>query len=215
VAPRSSQDLTAELRALEVELEQQQAQLSEAEEAFAALERQRAQISDTASRMREAISGLEHEVSEGREAVARAECDEAKHVLDQAVAKRDRIALRVAQALGRVLEQVDALDAARADTGAAHARLTQLQGPRNAEPLPPEPRELVEPWERLLDRVRTEVDDGLVEELLDAAARSPLGHAIDDLPAHLREPARQRRQLLLKSARGRKAIESNGASPSA
>ncbi len=74
-----------------------------------------------------------------------------------------------------------------------------MSGPGRTQPvaLPPEPVALAESWDRLVARIRTELDQNLEEELLEAAARNPLAHAIDDLPAHLRAAARERRRTLL------------------
>jgi hypothetical protein len=52
-------------------------------------------------------------------------------------------------------------------------------------------------------RVGTSLDATLEEELLDAAARSPLGNAICDLPVHLREAAQERRRALIKASHTR------------
>ena len=63
-----------------------------------------------------------------------------------------------------------------------------------------------EAWRRLVTLVAPLTDAGLTEELVDAAARSPLGHAIDDLPLHLRGAARERRKVLLRYARTRRRV---------
>jgi hypothetical protein len=212
VGPPKKQQLIVDLQTLEQKLEEQQMQLGDVQAALAALERQRAEIESAASSVRATITGIERDLAQRREALATAERAEAKQAFDAAVADRDGKAVRLAQSLTKALDALEELDAARGAAAEAHGRLQQLYGPRKAEPLPREPRQLTEPWERLLERMRTEVDVHLVDELVEAAARSPLGHAIDDLPAHLREAARQRRQVLLDGARGREHAKSDGAS---
>ena len=76
--------------------------------------------------------------------------------------------------------------------------LTNGRGPTD---LPPEPEDLQEQWDRLAGHVRRGLGQQLDDELIDAAARSPMGAAIGDLPRHLQEAARRRRQLLMRSAR--------------
>jgi hypothetical protein len=58
-----------------------------------------------------------------------------------------------------------------------------------------------ESWERLCEEVRKRINEEFEEELVAAAARSPLGHAINDLPRHLQELARQRYRALVKGSR--------------
>ena len=52
---------------------------------------------------------------------------------------------------------------------------------------------LLDAWQRLQELVRASLQEQLEDELIEAAVRSPLGRAIDDLPEHLQEAARRRR----------------------
>jgi chromosome segregation ATPase len=193
----------ADLSALERELERMQAHLAETEEALEELARKQAEVAGTATSMRESVGELERDLAAKRQKLARAERERATRAFEKTVGTRDELARRLASRLVPVLEDIRALDAARSEAASAHETLKQLDGPRRAEALPPEPTELTEQWKRLIARVATELDDHLADELLDVAARSPLGHAIDDLPAHLHEAARQRRRSLLNEARAR------------
>jgi chromosome segregation ATPase len=61
-------------------------------------------------------------------------------------------------------------------------------------PDPAEHEAVAESWTRLVAALGARDDAELDDELVEAAARSPMGHAISALPAHLRELARRRRE---------------------
>jgi DNA repair exonuclease SbcCD ATPase subunit len=204
VHPPRGRDPAADVEALERELARMNAQLAEADGTLAELERQRAEVVGAAENVRRAMADLEQDLVQRREALATAEREQAERDLRDSVAERDAVALRLAKHLAPVLDDIAALDDARSDVAAAHARLRQLDGPkarRPVPPIPPEPPELADRWKWLITRAGAEFDQHLADQLLDAAARSPLGHAIEELPAHLRESARQRRRLLWNEAR--------------
>jgi hypothetical protein len=69
---------------------------------------------------------------------------------------------------------------------------------------PPEPDALRRNWERLIDRIRSDLGGELDRELVETAARSPFGNAINDLPVHLRALAAERRRALLKDSMSQK-----------
>jgi hypothetical protein len=197
----------ADVEALERELARMNAQLAEADEALAELELQRAEVTGAAENVRRAMIDLERDLVQRREALATAEREQAGKALRDSVAERDAVAVRLAKHLMPVLDDIAALDDARSHVAAAHERLRQLDGPEARRPVPPEPPELADRWKWLITRAGAEFDEHLADQLLDAAARSPLGHAIEDLPAHLREPARQRRRLLWNEARSGLGLE--------
>jgi hypothetical protein len=64
----------------------------------------------------------------------------------------------------------------------------------------PEPEALQESWEQLIDYIRNDLDAELEQDLIETAARSPLGDAINDLPAYLRALAIERRRALIKDS---------------
>jgi len=199
-APRG-RGAAADVEALERELALMSAQLAETERALAELERQRAEMVGTAENVRQAMTDLGQDLVQRRETLAKAEREQAGKALRDSLAERDAVAVRLAKHLRPLLDDIAALDDARSQVTAAHARLRKLEGPQALRPVPPEPPELADRWKWLITRAGAEFDSHLADELLDAAARSPLGHAIEDLPAHLREAARQRRRLLRNEAR--------------
>ena len=200
-----TQRLVANVSALEEELERLRARLHEGEERLEALEQQKAETAGSVAMARRALGEFEERLAEQRRDLAEAEHEDARRSLDELVAKRDAAAIQVAAAVHQTLGQLDELDAARAAVAAGRDAIVggQADAQRTVE-LPSEPLELTEAWDRLTTRVRAHIDERLEDELLDAAARSPLGHAIDDLPAHLRAAAQERRRVLLNAAEVRK-----------
>jgi SMC interacting uncharacterized protein involved in chromosome segregation len=197
--PMSSdkQRLATDVSALEEERERLRTRMDDAEEALQALDRQKAEVAGTVMNARRDLGDLEERLTATRQALEAAEREEARRTLEAAVRERDAAAIQLAETVEQTLVDIDSLDAARAAAGAVHQ--AYAGGPGRTQPLelPPEPAALAETWDRLVARIRTELDRNLEDELLEAAARSPLAHAIDDLPAHLRAAARQRRRSLM------------------
>jgi hypothetical protein len=69
---------------------------------------------------------------------------------------------------------------------------------------PREPEALQENWEQLIEHIRNDLGAELEQDLIEAAARSPFGDAIKDLPAYLRALATERRRALIKESMSRK-----------
>jgi hypothetical protein len=209
LTPMSSdkQRLVTDVSALEEEHERLRACMDDAQQTLEALDRQKAQAAGTVMNARRALDDLEQRLAETRQALAAAEREEASRTLEVAVAERDAAAMQLAETVEQTLADVDSLEAARAAAAAVHQ--AYVSGPGRTQPvkLSPEPVALAETWNRLVARIRTELDQNLEDELLEAAARSPLAHAIDDLPAHLRAAARQRRRALMTTYKERERQE--------
>jgi SMC interacting uncharacterized protein involved in chromosome segregation len=214
MSPPRRQVTDEDLTALERQLERMQAHLVEMENTLAALDRKKTEVASSAAEMRSSVDEVQQDLATRREALIRAQRDRLGHVLAEAVAERDLIARRLAKRLAPVLDDLGKLDAARTRLDEAHAELTQMDGPRHVAEIPEEPGELDEQWQPLVTLVAADVDRGLADQLVDAASKSPLGHAIGELPPHLREAARQRRGVLLRDARARRQAElDDGAAP--
>jgi capsular polysaccharide biosynthesis protein len=203
--PMSSnkQKLATDVSALEEEFERLRARLDDSEGTLEALERQRAEVAGTVMNARRTLSDLEERLTERRQALGEAEREEARRTLEAAVAERDGAAMQLAETVGQALDDIDSLEAARAAVGAIHQTLIGGSGRTQTPELSPEPVALAEAWDRLVARIRIELDQNLEDNLLEAAARSPLGYAIDELPAHLRAAARQRRRALMGALQAR------------
>jgi chromosome segregation ATPase len=194
--PPDATQLIADLSALEEELARAQSRLHSGQQEIEELEKRKAETEGTVVLARRAISDLERRLAEQREVLARQQrLEEARDRLAQAVADRDAAATRLAATAETLLVQLDELSSmGEAMTTARQA--VHAAGDRRTIELPREPAELREAWGRLIERIRADLGNQLEQELLEAAARSPFGNAIRDLPAHLRAAARERRAAL-------------------
>jgi hypothetical protein len=194
--PLDTRELVADIAAVEDEVTRVRARLEDAETQLESLEQQKAEAAGAAVLARRALEDLERRLGEHRAALSAVER------VETLVAERDATAVAAARLLDEALARLDALAAAR---GAVEAALEQVRrglgGARPPLTIPPEPAELVDAWNRLVGRVRSHIDERLDDELVDVAARSPLGAAIDDLPRHLRALAQERRRRWVAEAR--------------
>jgi molecular chaperone GrpE (heat shock protein) len=197
VSPPAPQQRAEQVRAIEAELGRARERLTEGEGKLETLEQEKAETLGVVSIARRAMSDLEQRLAVERQALAKAEREEARRRLEATIAERDSVARRLAGTATRLLAELDELEAARAAVAAA-GRAVPLE-------IPSEPAELAEAWDRLLARLQSDVGRNLEEELLEAAARSPMGFAIKDLPPHLRPAAQERRRALMKAAAARRS----------
>jgi hypothetical protein len=83
--------------------------------------------------------------------------------------------------------------AARSRPAAGKSLESERAGEREHEPTIVE-----QSFEMLVDVVRERLEGDLERDLVEAAARSPMGHDIQELPAHLQVLARERRFAIRK-----------------
>jgi soluble lytic murein transglycosylase-like protein len=186
-------ELERQAAALEGDLEAAAAEARSAEET---LERLKQSQSETVGRLTlasRAEADLRQRLGEVRTALRDAAREAAEQALRQAVTVRDAAAKEAATAINRTIGKLENLDAAREAVQQAADEVTQA-GARGAPPVPEEPASLVEQWSRLEQLVREHVQWRLEEDLIEAAASSAMGHAIEDLPIHLQQLARERRR---------------------
>jgi hypothetical protein len=184
-------ELEQQAAALERDLEAAAAEARSAEET---LERLKQAQSETAGRLTlasRAEADLKQRLGEVRTALREAAREAAAQALRQAVAVRDAAAKEAAAAINRAITRLENLDAARAAVERAAGEATQA-GSRAAPTLPAEPASFAEQWSRLEHLVREHAQWRLEEDLIEAAAASPMGIAIEDLPVHLQQLARDR-----------------------
>jgi chromosome segregation ATPase len=189
-----------ELAALEQELADLREQEESDSSALAALEAEASKRRDQLETIRDARDEHEQRVEEIRRKLRVA--DEASEACERNVVARDSVAQSVTEAIDRLLEELAELD--RAQEEAEGAWVTAEARAREAgRPSPARPRDigtdttLRDAWERLRTEIRTRSHEQFEDDLVDAAVHSPMGHAINDLPTHLRELARQRRSHLI------------------
>ena len=189
---RDVQQVKSEVQALRAELEAVQARANEYEATLEELGRRK---DETAGRL--ALSQRQTAEFASRLEVREAELEEARQrmlyddFLD-AVKGRESAGLDAAAAIEDALASFAAYDRSYDDVAAARAEV----GPGYDVTDPPEPAQLVEAWERLVESVRSKIDEQLEDEVVESAARSFAGYEIEKLPEHLRTAARTRRRRL-------------------
>jgi DNA repair exonuclease SbcCD ATPase subunit len=199
------EQLRATLTSLEQELEREQARRREGQEAIVELEHRKAEAAGTVALAERAISELEYRLAEEREELARCErLNEAEQRLAACVRERDAAATEVADAVAQLLTRLDELIAARETVAAADDAVRMLAGRTAVPAAPAEPDALRESWDDLIERIHIELGGEFERDLIEAAARSPSGNAIKDLPSHLRVLATERRRALLDESRSRR-----------
>ena len=122
--------------------------------------------------------------------------EEAAYVaFSAALSSRDAAGLAAATAVDAALDSFAELG--RLQHAADVAR--EAVSPRYEVPVSREPAELVDAWQRLVEFVRSRIDEQLQDEAVELAARSSPGRAAHDigkLPEHLQAVARNRRRQL-------------------
>lgn len=181
---------------------------------MAALEAQLAEQHDRLTFGRRLLADNEKQIEQKRAELEEAVAEDARERYEEAMREHEAATASLAEAAELLLDRLAAFeesqDAARAAWASAEAAGAAGRAPDMQQP-PPEltvDAELrLEPWERLCDEIRNRIDAQFEDELVDAASRSPLGSAINDLPVHLREVARQRRHAMIR--RGQEAGAEN------
>jgi chromosome segregation ATPase len=210
------ENLEREIEALEEEFATLQATEHEEDSAVTALsaeiEGRRGRLAST----RRALADHERRIGEKRTELDEAMADHAREVLEQVMQNRHEAAKSLAEATEVLLDRLAALDrlreAARSAWTTAESRgkaVGKSLDQAVASDIEGEPEVMRESWDRLCQEVRRRINEQFEDQLVEAAARSPLGHAIPDLPRHLQELARQRQLALSRQSgsRGERAPE--------
>ena len=189
-----------ELAALEQELEAARQAAEESQAALSALEEERRDREGRLSLAMRAQEDLERHLEKKREELARAEAEAAFEALKRALEDRDVAAQAFASAAESVTVRLQDFDAAqgRAESAweavvlrhgesAARAAAAELPGGLQAEH-----GVFAEALALLIENVTPRADDEFERNLIEAAARSPLGNDISNLPTHLQGLARAR-----------------------
>jgi hypothetical protein len=199
------QSLVRHVSALEEELDRARGRLRQGEEELEKLELQKTRTADSLAKARRELDELEAQLADQRTALVEAEQAEGRRRLEEQVLRRDSAAVRVVGRIDALLADIEELEAARAAVAGLCASVSVgLKGTTGGFEAPPEPDALAEAWDRLSTCLEADAGQRLENELLDAAARSPLGYAINDLPAHLRAAAQERRRAFFHAVEGGK-----------
>ena len=167
------------------------------------LEGHRNELAGRLASARQTADDYAARLEERRQDLALALEAEAQAKLLEAVGARDDAADRAAEAIAQLIVSVERLEAARAGTAELAGETASYRGRPPA--VEPEPENFEHEWTRLIDFIRERAQLVLDDELVEAAASSPLGFEIDKLPEHLQVIARQRFREKGRSARGGEA----------
>jgi regulator of replication initiation timing len=202
-----SQAISQDIETLQQEVSDLHAQAEADSAAFAALEAQLSELKERLSSTQGNLAGYEARLAEKQTELAQAKRDEAAKVYEETVRAREEAAARVAQAANNVLSELDAYEQA---TRTFQELIDDMRGagaPGNgfvAPDLSEAPEVFGEPWESLVAAVKLRINEQFENELVEAAASSLMGKAIDELPEHLQELARTRRRERIKGKLARR-----------
>jgi chromosome segregation ATPase len=174
----SSQEIAEELQQLEQKLTALRSRAEEEQSTFSELEEQVQEVSGKLVLTRQEVADLKELLADKRNELAAA-------AYDDAVQTREGVATRLAEAISQVLAELDVYDRAQ-------QAVTDLQGSADGREAQTEPELATESWERLVNAVQQRINEQYENELIEAASRSLEPGAIQALPVHLREAARER-----------------------
>jgi YesN/AraC family two-component response regulator len=207
--PIDTDEINHQLAQLEEHLRQARQDAEESDAALATLEEQRLEREGQLALARRAEEELGRRIEEKRAELKRAEAESALEAYDRSVNALNAIAEKVASAVEAVVAALGDYDAAQervAKEWETVLRSRSAAGDSRAGKIPEsgrEPTVLTEAFETLADVVRERLDGELERDLVEAAARSPMGNDIAKLPVHLQALARERRRSITQEARGR------------
>ena len=209
-----SDDIARELETLEEELAALRAAEQEDHATAATLEAEMTELRYGLTLARGAVADHEKQIKERRAELEKAVVREAHERFEQVMQERESAAVALAEAAELVLERLAALDrsqdAVRSTWATAGGDTGSASDLKVRSEIAAEPEVMPEPWERLCLEVRNRISERFEDELVEAASRSPLGSAINDLPLHLRELARQRRHAMIRRGQDGEAENGNG-----
>ena len=192
---RDRDKLKRQVTALEGDLEVAAAQARDAEELLERLEASQSEAAGRLTLASRAKADLEQRLAQLHGALQEAEREAAEQAYREALAVRDGAAEEAAAAIDRAIAALENLDKSRVAAKRAWEKAAE-GGARLQEAPPAEPVVYAEEWSRLEELVRQKAQWQLEKDLVEAAAASPMGNAIKDLPVHLQQLARKRRSAL-------------------
>jgi hypothetical protein len=198
-------DLGREIESLEAEIATLRALEQEEDSAVTALSAEMEARQGRLSSTRRALADHQESVEKKRVQLDEQMAEQARRVFEQLLQNRTEAGKSVAEAAEVLLERLAALDGLREEARSAWAA-AQVRAKAVGKQLDPaagaeveaDPEVMRESWDRLSQEVRKRIDEHFEDDLVEAAARSPMGRAISDLPEHLRQLARQRRLALMR-----------------
>jgi hypothetical protein len=197
-------EIESELTRLEQELEHVTQLAEESGAALAALEAERVEREGRLHLARRAKDDFERRIEEKRLELQRAEAEALIEELDRSIARRgaasELLVSAVEAAIARLHEYKAEHEAVMSawQTVRKQPTVREAVEPETARAAEQEPAAAAQSIEMLTDTVREHSEGQLECDLVEAAARSPMGYEIQKLPAHLQALARERRLALLR-----------------
>ena len=198
MAGMDRKDVEAKLAATEARRRAAEARLQENARRLQRLEEERSALLGDSTIAERSVADFESYQERLRAELAAIEVDEARASLSDAVRARDAALERAARTAAAVVAALDEVEGARTYVTETHHRLRSIDPTASAD-APAEPTSFDEHWQIVAPMIERELGRRLESQMVEAAARSRNVTAIDDLPAHLREIARDRRRSLLRN----------------
>jgi chromosome segregation ATPase len=193
-------EIDKELARLEKELQRVGHLARKNDAALAALEEQRVEYAGRLRLAQQAEEDVKRRIEEKQVERQRAEDEAVIENYERAVGERESAAERFASAAGAAVAALAEYEAAQQRVVDALETVRSRRAGGTSIKSEGEPTIVTQSLELLVDVVRKRLDTDLERDLVEAAARSPLGYDIKKLPAHLQVLARQRRGAVLNEA---------------
>jgi len=193
-------EIERELARLEKELQRVVHLARKSDAALAALEEQRDEYAGRLQLARRAEEDVKRRIDEKRVELQRAEDEAVIENYERAVGERESAAERFASAASAAVAALREYEAAQESVAHALKAVRSRPGAGRSVKSEAEPAIVAQSVELLVDAVRKRLDTDFERDLVEAAARSPMGHDIKNLPAHLQALARERRLAILNEA---------------
>ena len=190
---RKLTDIEKQVEALRQDLTQAHEQADRHEGAVSAIDQQRAEAVDRLKLALRQVEDFRGELERKEAELAEARREAAVTEAHSAIERRDTAARDATEAIAALTDALQQLTTEREEV---EQRTADLADSGVSIDVPPEPPEFDEAMGRLTRFVRGLLDEQLEDEILEAAARSTRAQAIEDLPPHLQEAARNRRRDL-------------------
>jgi chromosome segregation ATPase len=185
------------LGTLEARRRDAQERMARSRERLQHLEEERDELLGEAALAQQTLADLEEYEARLQAELARARVEEARGAFAEAVQARDASVGRASEALGALAAALADVEARRRAVTETHRALAALD--EAAPGVPPEPQAFRDQRREAARLVERELDGELRRleaDLVEAAVRSPQPSAIEELPEHLQDVARRRKQAL-------------------
>jgi hypothetical protein len=202
-----AKDIEKELARLEKELQRVTHLAQKSDAALVALEEQRAEYAGRLHLAQRAEEDVKRRIEEKRLELQAAEAEALTESYERALAERETAAERFASAVEGAVTALREYEVADESVSAASKAARSRPSGGKTVTDEGEPAVVAQSIELLVDVVRERLDSDLERDLVEAAARSPLGEDIKYLPTHLQVLARERRGTILNEARARREME--------